>query len=800
MATTDRSVVNRCLQFIDLLASLVEHSIHPRDTLGAKAAGTSLVEWHLEPKWRWPFLFALWILVHRTLEKHDSSLPRLVPLRTPDMDRFLGYLESCYSTFRKRYLQLEYIFDVQGVDFLVPLGLIASDKGIVNAVNDFIEETEEVDLEKFSSDVIGYVYEGLISQSRRKSLGQYYTPPKIAKLICHWAIRNPNDRVLDAGCGSGVFLIAAYHRLIELKTEQDSRIPQDLAHSQVLEQLVGVEINPDSVRLAKLNLALRNLRSLQLPKSIFISDFFDIDSSQEKLLRFSEHDENISNKAISRFPLTFECAIGNPPYTRGRDIPKETLHKTRERIGRTLERYGLSMVTRAGIEPSFYMHFLIHAASFIDDGTRLSLLVPDSWLQTSTTGVRFQKYLLNNFKIHAIVDFASQLFQDPEVTSCTLFLEKCSDTNQRNSTSCCFAYIDRPFQVDDVIDVIEGRSNQNVTRVNRVIQSDLPLDDVWIGSLMNMSHYEDEKMIPLGSIFEVTRGTISYCAKKNRGTGANPFFYLNNEDVQRWGLQAYTTPVLTRSQHTRCFTFMQDDWNGLKERNAKCWLFNCNLTRERLPSNVVEYIQYGESECRAKGSVVCSKTQACKARAARKSEYAGWYDLGGTINADLFVPRYIHYRPRFTKLEAAVALNVDLIAFSALKALTDLEVRALLAYLNSSLVQRFIELKGRTTAMGLVALEPATARRIPLPNLEDLGRSSTKRLAEAFDKLERAFRMRERDGGSETQDAFDGCLWEIDYVVAGILGIDKDALVQARTDVQELRGRRLGRRQTKLKM
>jgi hypothetical protein len=164
------------------------------------------------------------------------------------------------------------------------------------------------------------------------------------------------------------------------------------------------------------------------------------------------------------------------------------------------------------------------------------------------------------------------------------------------------------------------------------------------------------------------------------------------------------------------------------------------------------------------------------------------------------VPRYIHYRPRFTKLEAAVALDVDLIAFSALKTLTDLEVRALLAYLNSSFVQRFIELKGRTTAMGLVALEPATARRIPLPNLEALGRSSIKRLADAFDKLEKAARMREHDGGSETQDAFDSCLWEIDYVVAGILRIDKDALVQARTDVQELRGRRLGRRQTKLKM
>jgi adenine-specific DNA-methyltransferase len=51
--------------------------------------------------------------------------------------------------------------------------------------------------------------------SKQKLRGGYYTPQPIADFLAHWAIRSPNDTVLEPSCGDGSMLSAAAKTLIK---------------------------------------------------------------------------------------------------------------------------------------------------------------------------------------------------------------------------------------------------------------------------------------------------------------------------------------------------------------------------------------------------------------------------------------------------------------------------------------------------------------------------------------------------------------------------------------------------------
>ena len=63
---------------------------------------------------------------------------------------------------------------------------------------------------------------------REKTLGAVYTPPRVASALVRWAVRTPNDRVLDPACGEGVFLAAAQTHLSDLGQKQPACVGVDI--------------------------------------------------------------------------------------------------------------------------------------------------------------------------------------------------------------------------------------------------------------------------------------------------------------------------------------------------------------------------------------------------------------------------------------------------------------------------------------------------------------------------------------------------------------------------------------------
>src|SRR5689334_20396665 len=70
------------------------------------------------------------------------------------------------------------------------------------------------------------------NDAAQKLRGGYYTSAEVAEWLCAWAIRSPQDRVLEPSCGDGAFLESAVARFIEL----GSRGPV------IADHLVGIEI------------------------------------------------------------------------------------------------------------------------------------------------------------------------------------------------------------------------------------------------------------------------------------------------------------------------------------------------------------------------------------------------------------------------------------------------------------------------------------------------------------------------------------------------------------------------------
>ena len=75
-----------------------------------------------------------------------------------------------------------------------------------------VQRIEEFDFSSLDFDVIGQMYERLISPAERRRFGQFYTSPEVVDLINAFCIRSPGDRVLDPACGGGTFLVRAYSR------------------------------------------------------------------------------------------------------------------------------------------------------------------------------------------------------------------------------------------------------------------------------------------------------------------------------------------------------------------------------------------------------------------------------------------------------------------------------------------------------------------------------------------------------------------------------------------------------------
>jgi hypothetical protein len=267
------------------------------------------------------------IIFYKVLETH-YKLPPLEPFCesvNKSTNKYLQTLRNYFDNVLIVTQDFEPIFNTGLYDEL----RLPDDPEVCEVIDDLIGLIEEVGATNIG-DIIGYIYEQLIPAEKRHQLGQFYTPPAVARLIVKWSVRKPTDVVLDPGCGSGTFLMETYSRLYGLKTGKTLQgvTPSREIHEAILNQLYGVDINPFPLHLTAMNLAMRNARNPSSNMNIINEDFFAILPERRALASYTTVTTNGVRPRRIPLPKAFDAVVGNPPYTRWVEIDDKTHRKT----------------------------------------------------------------------------------------------------------------------------------------------------------------------------------------------------------------------------------------------------------------------------------------------------------------------------------------------------------------------------------------------------------------------------------------------------------------------------------------
>jgi type I restriction-modification system DNA methylase subunit len=756
------------------------------------------------------YVFMNKIVFYKVLERHFKELGerKLRPITAPDAKAYLDMLRHYFAKAVEVTRDFEPVFYTGIYD---EIELPDNSPFVLESINAFIEDMEHYRLEDLGSDIVGFIYEELIPAAERHALGQFYTPPAIAELITKWAVRSPDDKVLDPGCGSGTFLVKAYKRLLELKGYKE---PTERVHKEILEQLYAFDINPFPLHLTALNLASRYIRAPSTEVNTIHTDFFKVKAEQPFAPPYVVKTLAGEIKREIVIPK-FDAVIANPPYTRWTEIPEKTREAIKKAIGKLLTEYNLTAQVQRGVEPGIYIHFIMHAFDMLKEGGRLGMIISDSWLQTDY-GIDFGRFLLDHFKVKALIDISARVFPVPLIGTCIILLEKCTNEKERENNKTVFMYADiaekEAFKVDEILETIDNPEKYEERYIIRPLkQGEIPKGQKWINLLFDANAILDElkrKTIKMMELFEPSYGNATYLYLTSRGKTGGPrnlgtkeFFYLDESKVQQYDLREYAYPALTSAHYAKWFTFTKRDWEELKKKGSPCYFFMCHEPREKLPKNVLDYIKWGETECRTMirgtrgGGKICSQALACQAREKKKDLFYGWYDLGGVEKAPIMAIYQSRYKTRFILTKYPVATYHAIITFIPKNELNELQLKALLAYLNSSFPQLYIESVGRTTgAVGPIGLEVKHAEEMPILDVRKLNKENLELLASLFDELEAEAR---RLGGADTAEniekLWDTVIEKIDMEITRILKLPKELAKTAKIMAKTMMKRRLQR-------
>lgn len=115
-----------------------------------------------------------------------------------------------------------------------------------------------------------YHYENL-ENALKVSDGAHYTPASLVEFLLSRILTVPvlkrKPRIMDPACGSGIFLVEAFRRLVryELFLKKDKKLPFKQLEEILKNQVRGIELNPEAVRIAAFSLYLAFLHYQEPP-------------------------------------------------------------------------------------------------------------------------------------------------------------------------------------------------------------------------------------------------------------------------------------------------------------------------------------------------------------------------------------------------------------------------------------------------------------------------------------------------------------------------------------------------------
>jgi type I restriction enzyme M protein len=664
----------------------------------------------------------------------------------------------------------------------------------------FLEDFDKYDFKGINYEILGQVYDELVPGPEKPDMGQYFTPSSTVDLINCFCIQNPDDVVLDLGCGAGTFLVRAYARSKYLNKRK--------THKQLLEQLWGVDKASFPAHLAQINLVLPDLSETENFPYIENKDAFDI-KPQETYFEVPYHRgikheyEKISPKIAKVKIPEMNAVVGNPPYIRQEKIGEK---EEKGHIRRVVEKeWGNFRVTnQTGIfissQADIYVYFFIHGARFLKEGGRLGFVTSNSWLDVRY-GAGLQKFFLDNFKIIAIIESkVERSFAKADINTAITIVERCSDKKKKDDHVVKFVVLKEKM---DVLIPKEGDRSRfeacdkliyRITKAKSIYEDSeirvLPKkqkelyeegieNHTYVGSKWGGKYLRapdiffkildkgKDLFVPLKDVAEVRRGFT---------TGANEFFYLTEEQIKAHMIEdEFLKPLLKSPQEC---SYLQVSKANITNKV----LMIRRGRRELRGTKVSKYILWGEEK-------KYHDNPTCRQRAKNKKSYFGWYDLGEWEIADLLWPDA--YDKTYGCFINQKNVYADKRFFLIYYTQDASDKKVLTAFLNSTIVPLFIELFGIVNlGQGVVYTNVYQLKELPILKPSIFNKAQIKKINTIFNKIQ----VRELMPIFEEVKQEDR--QELDNVFFDILGLTQDERQQVYDGVCELVRNRLEKAKT----
>jgi type I restriction enzyme M protein len=340
-----------------------------------------------------------------------------------------------------------------------------------------VKELESYYLFGIDEDLNGRMFEAFLAATMRgQALGQYFTPRSIVKLMTRLAHlqagrgKNGIERVLDACCGTGGFLIEALTEMRRqvwdnqslTRTERDSLL-EEVAN----EAIFGIDAGRDPMiaRIARINMYLHGdggsrvymTDALRYPPEPSPADSVEVKAEVKELQRL-----------LSTGPA-FDSVLTNPPFSMDYsvNVPEE---KT------VLEDYDLAThggKHRQSLRSS--VMFLERYWSLLKPKGRLLTVIDDSVLSGKNySDVR--DFVRERFVIRAILSLHGDAFQRSGARAKTsvLYLTRRVDSSETQPS--VFVYESRYIGLDDVVprtraSVAELARNQAIHEIDEIVSA-----------------------------------------------------------------------------------------------------------------------------------------------------------------------------------------------------------------------------------------------------------------------------------------------------------------------------------------
>lgn len=379
----------------------------------------------------------------------------------------------------------------------------------------------------------------IANESAIKLRGAYYTDPAIAAFLARWAMEKRPKRVLEPGCGDGVFLGA-----LEAAAEGSSgRI-----------SVTAFEIEPDeATKAAKRAKALTHCKT-----EVILRDYLD----------WSLKEGPSATK--------FGAVVGNPPFIRYQYLDN-TAQENAERLFATA---GLPFTRHTNA----WVPFVIASISQLEAGGRLAMVVPSELLHV-LHAQSLRDFLIASCSTVLVGDPQELWFDQALQGTVLLMAERRAPTD---AAACRIGIL--PLSGKEFLTQPPARLFQTADFCDST-----NVAGKWM-SLM-LSKQERDALDEVRSSRATRRFVDVADVDVGIVTGANKFFLVTDEVVEQFGLSRWAKPMFGRSEHARGLIY--DDASHAENREQGLptnFLDFGQANFEGLPAKVREYIRLGEAE------------------------------------------------------------------------------------------------------------------------------------------------------------------------------------------------------------